>query len=109
MERPKVVVKAGNLTCKHSGKRSLTAPGVKLTVGTSPVIPLASVPGAAPYQSCTFAHPCISTVVTSLGSTKLTVGGKPVLLDSDTVSSVNDVPSTFPATVKPGQSKLTAS
>ena len=109
MARPKVVVEDGNLTCKHAGKRSLTAPGVKLTVGTSPVIPLATVPGAAPYQSCTFAHPCISTVVTSTGSGKLTVGGKPVLLDSDTVNSVNDVPTTFPATVIPGQSKLTAS
>ena len=109
MARPKAVVKDGNLTCTHTGKRSLTAPGVKLTVDSSPVIPLTSVPGAAPYQSCTFAHPCITTVVTSLGSAKLTVGGKPVLLDSDTVNSVNDVPTTFPATVIPGQSKLTAS
>ena len=106
MARPKVVVEDGDLTCTHTGKRSLTAPGVKLTVGTSPVIPLTSVAGAAPYRMQLghqrFAHPCITTVVTSTGAAKLTVGGKPVLLDSDTVKSVNDVPTTFPATVHPG-------
>ena len=116
MARPLVVVDAGDLTCAHTGKRSLTAPDtVKLTVGSSPAIPLTSVAGDAAYSDCIFkdtngvGHPCKSTTVTSKGAQKLTVGGTPVLLDSDAVNSVNDVPTTFPATVHPGQSKLSAS
>jgi hypothetical protein len=107
MARPAVVVEAGDLTCKEQGKRllaGLTASTVKLTVSTSPVIPMQSVIGAAPYLGCTLPQPCATTVVTSSGAAKLTVGGLPVLLDSDKVSSESGT-----VTVHPAQSKLTAS
>lgn len=114
MARPNVVVETGDLTCAHTGTRTLSAGPVKLTVGASPVIPLAVVPGAASYSGCQFkdsggnSHPCLSTAVSSTGAAKLTVGGQPALLDSDTVTTTNDLATTFSATVHPGQSKLTA-
>jgi hypothetical protein len=115
MARPAVVVEDGDPTCAHDGTRSLSAGPVKLTVAASPVIPLAVVAGAAQYSGCKFkdpngnSHPCLSTAVTSTGAAKLTVGGKPVLLDSDTVTTANDLATIFTATIHPGQSKLTAS
>ena len=115
MARPAVVVEDGDLTCAHDGTRSLSAGSVKLTVGASPVIPLAVVAGAGQYSGCKFkdpngnSHPCLSTAVTSTGAAKLTVGGKPVLLDSDKLTTANDLATIFPATIDPGQSKLTAS
>ena len=115
MARPAVVVEKGDLTCAHKGTRSLTAGPVKLSVGASLVIPLAVVKGSGNYSDCQFkdtnnvSHPCITTAVSSPGAAKLTVGGKPVLLDSDTVTTANDVGTIFSATIHPGQSKLTAS
>ena len=115
MARPAVVVEDGDLTCAHDGTRSLSAGSVKLTVGASPVIPLAVVAGTGQYSGCKFkdpngnSHPCLSTAVTSTGAAKLTVGRKPVLLDSDKLTTANDLATIFPATIDPGQSKLTAS
>ena len=115
MARPAVVIEDGDLTCAHDGTRSLSAGSVKLTVGASPVIPLAVVAGAGQYSGCKFkdpngnSHPCLSTAVTSTGATKLTVGGRPVLLDSDKVTTANDLATIFPATIDPGQSTLSAS
>jgi hypothetical protein len=122
--RPKVVTEGGDLTCLHGGKRTLTGltspagtPTVKLTVGRSPVIPVKVVPGDATYDHCAIppdagdhkTHPCISTAVTTAGAARLTVGGHPVLLDNDTVTTSNDLSATFSATVHPAQSTLTAS
>ena len=115
MARPAVVIEDGEVTCAHEGTRSLTAGPVKLTVGASPVIPLAVVAGAGQYSGCKFkdpngnSHPCLSTAVTSTGAAKLTIGRQPVLLDNDKVTTANDLATIFSATFDPGQSRLTAS
>jgi hypothetical protein len=120
MAPSKVVVDEGTLSCPaaHGGQRKLSGvtgtPPAKLRVGTSRVVPLESAGGDGGYAKCAFAdnsgpHPCKQTAIASTGAAKLTVGGRPVLLDTDTVTSSNDQQLTFPVTVDPAQSKLTAS
>ena len=118
---PNAVCEAGDLTCSLNGVRKLSGlsqkPGaatIKLTVKGSPLVPVASAKGDAEYTGCTYSdnsgsHPCNSTAVATSGAGKLTVGGKNVLLDSDTVNAVNPVAGPAKATVHPGQTKLTAS
>jgi hypothetical protein len=118
---PKVVVEAGDLACGHQGTRKLdglsTKPGaaaIRLTVKGSPVVPVDSAGGSAEYTDCTVKdsngnkQPCNSTTVSTPGAAKLTVGGKHVMLDGDTVLAVNPISGPAPATVHPGQTKLTA-
>jgi hypothetical protein len=113
---PSPVVEDGTFECKDGGKRSLTGvagDGIKLTVGGSKVVPVASAAGSAVYTGCSISDssgpkPCNSTTVSTTGATKLTVGGKPVLLNSDTVTAVNPLNGPASAKVHPGQTKLTA-
>lgn len=109
-----VAVSNGDLACPHQGTRSLSG-FAKFTVGGSAVVRLSAVPGVAAYDGCTtkdsngVAHPCLTTAVSSPGATRLTAGGQPVLLDSDTVTATNDLAVLSSVTVEPAQSKLTAS
>lgn len=116
---PNPVVEAGSLTCKDNGKRSLSGvagTGIKLTVSGSKVVTVEAAASTGTYTGCTaqdtngVVQPCASTTVSSTGSATLTVGGKPVLLSSDTVMTVNEKAPTGSgkATVDAGQSKLTA-
>jgi hypothetical protein len=109
-----VAVSNGDLACPHQGTRSLSG-FAKFTVGGSRVVQVTAVPGVEAYDGCTtkdtngVAHPCLTTAAASPGTAKLTAGGTPVLLDSDTVTATNDLLAPFDITVEPGQSKLTAS
>jgi hypothetical protein len=115
------VVESGSLTCKDGGKRSLsglsgTPSTIRLTVSSSPVVTVTEAGGSGTYTGCTATdsngvnQPCGSTKVSSTGAGKLTAGGKAVLLDGDTVLSVNTAAPTGSGTdtVSAGQTKLTA-
>jgi hypothetical protein len=107
---PGVVITSGALTCSDSGKATMTSTA-KLTVSRTPVVLETDLSTFTPYVGCTFTppggsnKPCAQTNVTSGGTAqKLTVGGKPVLLDdlqatTDNASSV---------TLTAGENKLTA-
>jgi hypothetical protein len=116
---PNPVVEAGSFTCKDNGKRSLSGvagDGIKLTVSGSKVVTVTAAGSAGTYTGCTaqdsngVVQPCASTTVSTPGSAKLTAGGKPVLLSSDTVMTVNEKAPTGSgkATVDAGQTKLTS-
>jgi hypothetical protein len=107
---PGVVITSGALKCSDSGKATMTSTA-KLTVSRTPVVLETDLSTFTPYAGCTFTtpsgsnKPCAQTNVTSGGTAqKLTVGGKPVLLDdlqatTDNASSV---------TLTAGEKKLTA-
>jgi hypothetical protein len=114
-ERPQVADVDGQLKCTHSGTLALTghgAPG-KLTVGGSAVVRIDKVPTSEQYSNCTIKdsngnpQPCNSTTVT--GTSKLTVGGQPVLLTNATLALVNPIAGPGTGSVDAGQAKLTAS
>jgi len=105
-----VVITSGVLKCSDSGQATMTS-SAKLTVSSTAVVLATDLSTFKPYTGCQFKTPngtpkvCASTTTTSGGTAqKLTVGGKPVLLDdlkaqTDNLSSV---------TLTAGQSKLTA-
>lgn len=103
-----------SITCKDSGKLRLTGTA-RLTVDDHPVVAFEDLPKSAPYTGCDFGKesgavkPCASTVVVSRGAaSKLTVDGRPVLLDDLKATTDNYPPPAPPAvTVKAGQTKLT--
>lgn len=116
-----VTTTQGDLACAHSGKRTLAglsekAP-VKLTVGKAHAVIVEDAATTGTYLLCTQVdgggnpHPCNTTTVGSGGAAKLTAGGRPLLLDSDSVTSANDLQVTGTVTVHTGQSttRLTAS
>jgi hypothetical protein len=116
--RPFVAVEEGDLSCPHNGTRKLSGlaePTAKLTVDTSPVVPVSVAPGLSEYKDCTLsdsqgkAHPCQTTTVTSAGAARLTVDDRQVLLDSDSLTATNDLLVPSSVSVHPAQSKLTAS
>ena len=104
---------SGSLTCTHGGVRVLTGAGVdKLTVGHTKVVLLSAVEGAGTYTLCAFQNgtgPCSTTTLpTDPAPSKLTVGAKPVLLDSSAIKAGTPAPAAS-ATVSAGQTTLTVS
>jgi len=110
------VTTAGALKCKHGGAVKLSSQA-RLTVDGNAVVPFSLLDLPTAYQGCTpppGTGPCAatqaqppSTPATPNGNaTKLTLGGKAVLLDSLTA---NSQPAGTPVSVTAGQSKLTAS
>jgi hypothetical protein len=102
------VTTAGSFTCTHGGSPTLTS-DAKLTVNGKPVVPFAAATTLGTYTGCTFTNgPCTTTAVVSGGAaTKLTVDGKPALLDS--IEANAGAPATAASvTAAAGQKKLTA-
>jgi hypothetical protein len=109
-----LVTTVGAVTCQHGGSVQLSSQA-GLTVDGKPVVlfSLLALP-ASVYAKCTLSQPCVATTpqppptpATPNGnSTKLTVGGEAVLLDSLVAISA---PVGTSVSVMAGQSKLTAS
>ena len=108
------VTESGSLTCSHAGVRALTGAGVaKLTVGGAKVVLLSAGPGPGTYVGCLFkpdgSAPCTTTTLVPGETTaRLTVGSKPVLLDSASLQAGTPAPATS-VTISAGQTKLTTS
>lgn len=104
---------ASDVECGHKGVVEVTS-SVKLTVNGSPVLLEASVasmpvtPGTCATQQTSTTSPCktVTSVLPPSLATKLTVGGKPVVLDSLKGLTDGVPPGGLLATA--GQSKLTA-
>jgi hypothetical protein len=115
-----VAVLGGTLQCGHAGNIAVTTAKARLKVGGADVLLTGEEVGLT-FVTCQnktttttpAPSPCLSQAVTAGTSTKLTVGGVPVLLASATGTTV---PSVTPSTTGPftwsvsaaGQSKLTA-
>jgi hypothetical protein len=117
-----VVVKGAIIKCSHGGQLKLSSGDSKLEVDGSGAVTsgmeagLAFAPGGpdvvapCPYTTpAGVTSPCSSTTPATQGtSTKLTVGGMAVLLDSAQGQTINVPPGTWSVT-NAGQSKLEAS
>ncbi len=99
---------ASSIKCSHSGVALLVSTG-KLKVSGSPVLldgdTIAFAPGTC-TQVGSGLTPCTTLTVAGGQSTKLTVGGKAVLLESITGQTNGNPVFTFTASA--GQSKLKA-
>lgn len=108
------VTESGSLTCSHAGVRKLTGAGAgKLTVEGVKVVLLGAATGPGTYVGCVFkpdgSAPCTSTTtVPGESVVRLTVGGKPVLLDSAALQAGTPAPATS-VTISAGQATLTTS
>jgi len=108
------VTTAGAVKCQHGGAVELSSQAGLTVDGKAVVLfSLLALP-ASVYAGCTLTQPCVATAplppptpATPNGnSTKLTVGGEAVLLDSLTA---NSTPAGTSVSVTAGQNKLTAS
>lgn len=103
---------AGSVTCAHPPGAATLTSAAKLTVLGKPVLPFSAAANLGPYTNCAASSPpgvCVSTVVLPPNpgeSSRLTVGGAPVLLDALQATSA---PAATPVTVAAGQTVLTAS
>jgi hypothetical protein len=107
----------GAVTCSHPpapfGQVALSSTA-QLTVNQAPVLPFSAVVEFGTYVGCAFTDgvnlgPCTKTSVIGGGqSPKLTVNGRPVLLDSLVATSAAPPPAA-PVTVTAGQTLLTVS
>src|SRR6266516_1535299 len=106
------VTTSGSFTCANGGSPSLTSQA-RLTVAGQPVLPFSAVGELGTYTKCNYnvsniVGPCTKTVATSGGpATKLTVAGKPVLLQT-IIAPAGNPPPQLPVTVAAGQTRLTA-
>jgi hypothetical protein len=119
---PNVLVAGGVLACSHQGRAKLPTGDSRLTVdGQAAVVSgqevgVSFAPGSpglltpCPFSTNAGPSPCAATVAATAGlSTKLSVGGLGVLLDTATGTSTNpqDASATWSVS-DPGQRKLTA-
>jgi hypothetical protein len=114
---PNPVTPKGTFTCAHSGTAH-PAGTSKLTVADQPVLPFSAADALMAYEKCTnpdnAGGKCAKTIpmpaVANPGAAvHLTVGGAPALLDALTANTNPPAPPGTPlASVKPGQTRLTA-
>ena len=76
-----IVNMGGTLTCMHGGQAQCTTVSPKVMVGSQPVV---TIPASYVIAGCAFVPPvgngpCVTGIIPS-GSTKVLVGGMPVLL-----------------------------
>lgn len=106
-----VMIQRGSTGCNHGGTATLSASS-KLTIGGSPVIVATDVPswsiaGCSQTDSSKSQLPCIKFVSFTGKSTKLTVGGQAVVLDSFS-GTTNGKPDSTGKSAGAGQSKFSA-
>ena len=100
-----VLVQSGSVSCANKGKAVLSGLG-KLTIGGSTAMLLTDTT-AWSIAGCVSNKPCTKVLSVATGqSTKLTVGGTAVLLDSFTGNSDGDTP--LVTADSAGQTKMTA-
>jgi hypothetical protein len=109
----KVITSAARITCAHQGTVSPVPSQRKLKIQSSPVLLAADLVGA-PIAGCTNLPtttspqnvPCTETIGATAGtSTKVTVDGTPVLLDS-AQGSTNGSPAAQWSVQSPGQQRV---
>jgi hypothetical protein len=108
---PTVLNAGASLMCIHGGKVQLSPSQHLLVAGGQPVLVQGDLEGK-PISNCPIAGPGIvpcATIVSMLvgAATKLTVGGKPVLLETATGITSSSPPGTFQV-VSAGQTELEA-
>ena len=110
----KVLTTGSSITCSHSGTVTPKSQA-KLQVGGNPVL-LTNQVSTWTVSGCTTptdsAHskmPCTTVSLSGADATKLTCGGKAVLLEGGTASAPTAKPSTSTITIKASQDKVTAS
>jgi hypothetical protein len=106
------ITEKGSYVCQHDGTASPTTSDPRLTLATKKVVLVTGAALFGAYDQCTAPNPpgtCATTApLPNTGqSSRLTVGGIPVLLDS---VQANSLPAGTPLkSVAAGQSVLTAS
>jgi hypothetical protein len=110
---PKVLTSAANIVCAHQGKVTVVPTQQAFLVDNKPVLVMGDLEGK-PIAGCTTPAtpstvPCTATATMIIGAaTKLTAGGKPVLLDT-AKGLTNGVPPGQWQVQSAGQTKLEAS
>lgn len=110
---PKVLTSAAVVTCPHKGKVQIMPSQTTVTAGGNPVLVVGDLDGK-PIAGCTqpastSTAPCTATTPMTVGaSMKVTVGGKPALLDT-AMGITNGVPPGPYKVDSPGQTKVDAS
>jgi len=105
-----IVNMSGTVTCMHGGQGQCTTVSPKVMVGSQPVV---TIPASYVVAGCAFPPPpvangpCVSGIIPS-GSTKVLVGGMPVLLALPPVAGTC-VPTGTPMMIgSAGQTKVIA-
>lgn len=117
-----VIVKGATLQCSHGGQITISTGDPRMNVDNNAVVTsgmesgLSFAAGTPPCNNKTTTTtpapaPCVTSAATAGQSSKLSVGGQPVLLDVATGPTVPALTPAAPGTwkvVSPGQTKLEA-
>lgn len=108
---PLVLTMAASISCAHGGKATLSS-GAKLKVQNNPVLREADTPGwtialCGQTNADKGQKPCTKVLSAKESSSKLKVGGSPVLLQSF-AGKTDGVPENSAGASSAGQTKLSA-